>query len=239
MSVACAIGIVVLAYLLGSIPTGFWLVKALKGIDIRTIGSGSTGATNVLRAAGKGAGIFTLVFDVIKGYVPVALAVALEDSVWSTLPFNYPHLIPALVAITAIVGHSKSIFLGFGGGKSAATTLGTLYGLNPLVATCTFGTWIFIVATTKIVSLASIIAAIACPGFFYMFKAPLAVQIFSLVAAFYVVIRHRSNIKRLLEGTESKIGDKSRAAQQEASGGGTVSKSDSERSSEGTDNGIT
>jgi len=208
MTVAYAVGVILLAYLLGSIPTGYWLVKSLKGIDIRTIGSGSTGATNVLRAAGKGAGIFTLVFDVVKGYVPVVLAASMEDSYWSTIPGYYPHLIPTLAAIIAIIGHSKSIFLGFSGGKSAATTLGTLYGLKSLAASSTFATWIAIVATTKLVSLASIVAAVACPVFMFLFKAPPAVLVFSMVACVFVVVRHKDNIKRLLAGTESKIGDK-------------------------------
>jgi glycerol-3-phosphate acyltransferase PlsY len=208
MSIAYAIGILIFSYVAGSIPTGYWLVKSLKGIDIRTIGSGSTGATNVLRSAGKGAALFTLVFDVFKGYVPVMLAVYLEESVWSTLPFNYPNTIPTLVAIIAIVGHSKSIFLGFSGGKSAATTLGTLYGLNPAAASLTFGLWIAIVYFSKIVSLASIIAALACPLFMFICGAPPAVLIFSLVACVYVVARHKDNIKRLMAGTESKIGSK-------------------------------
>ncbi len=213
MSTAYAIGILLLAYVAGSIPTGYWVVKSLKGIDIRTIGSGSTGATNVLRAAGKGAGIFVLVFDVIKGYIPVALAAYLEQSVWNTLPFYYPHLIPTLVAIICIVGHSKSIFLGFSGGKSAATTLGTLYGLNPMAASLTFGWWIAIVFVSKFVSLASITAALACPAFMYFCGAPPAVLVFSLVACVYVVVRHKDNIKRLMAGTESKIGDKPKQPQ--------------------------
>lgn len=212
MSLAYAAGMLLFAYLMGSIPTGYWLVKALKKIDIRTIGSGSTGATNVLRAAGKGPAVFTLVFDVLKGYIPVALAGSLETSLWSGLPLYYPHLLPTLAAIIAIIGHSKSIFLGFSGGKSAATTLGTLYGLNTAAASATFGLWILIVATTKIVSLASIIAAFACPLFMFIFAAPPAVLIFAGVACIYVVARHKDNIKRLMAGTESKIGDKPKIA---------------------------
>ncbi len=208
MTIAYAIGIIILGYLLGSIPTGYWVVKSLKGIDIRQVGSGSTGATNVLRAAGKGAGLFVLVADVMKGFIPVYCASLLESSLWSALPFYQPYMIPAAVAIIAIIGHSKSIFLNFTGGKSAATTLGTLYGLNPLAATLTFGLWILIVATTKIVSLASIIAAVACPILMIVCGAPPVVIGFSVVAAAYVVLRHKANIQRIMAGTEAKLGDK-------------------------------
>lgn len=216
MSIAFAVGIIILGYLLGSIPTGYWVVKAVKGIDIRQVGSGSTGATNVLRAAGKGAALFVLIADIMKGFLPVFGAAMLEGTLWSTLPFYYPHLIPVLVAIIAIIGHSKSIFLNFTGGKSAATTLGTLYGLNPPAATLTFGLWILIVFTTKTVSLASITAAIACPVLMYLCGAPPAVLVFSLVAAYYVVIRHKENIKRILAGTEAKLGDKPKPVEQSA-----------------------
>lgn len=212
MNIAYAIGMILFSYLAGSIPTGYWLVKALKGIDIRTIGSGSTGATNVLRAAGKGAALFVMVFDITKGYIPVMLATMFEESIWQTLPYYYPHTIPTVVAIIAIIAHSKSIFLGFNGGKSAATTLGTLYGLNPAAASLTFGLWIAIVFLSKFVSLASISAAIACPVFMYFCGAPPAVLVFSLVACVYVVARHKDNLKRLLAGTESKIGQKPKPA---------------------------
>lgn len=217
MSIAYAVGIILLSYVLGSIPTGYWVVKAVKGVDIRQIGSGSTGATNVLRAAGKGAALFVLIADILKGFVPVFGATMLEGSLWGTLPFYYPHLIPVLVAIIAIIGHSKSIFLNFTGGKSAATTLGTLYGLNPPAATLTFGLWLLIVLTTKIVSLASITAAIACPVLMYLCGAPPAVLVFSMVAAVYVVLRHKANIKRIMAGTEAKLGDKPKPAAESAS----------------------
>ncbi len=211
MTVGYAIGILLVAYILGSIPTGFWLVKALKGVDIRTIGSGSTGATNVLRAAGKGAGVFVLVADVFKGYVAVALAGWLE-STWSGLPFAQPYMIPAFAGLFAIIGHSRSIFLKFTGGKSAATTLGALLGMQAVGGLLTFGTWILLVATTKIVSLASIIAAISCPIWMYLVQSPPAVVAFSMAACVFVIVRHRANITRLLNGTEPKIGSKSKTA---------------------------
>ncbi|MDZ4832621.1 MAG: glycerol-3-phosphate 1-O-acyltransferase PlsY [Candidatus Melainabacteria bacterium] len=224
MNIAYAAGIIILGYLLGAIPTGYWVVKVVKGVDIRQIGSGSTGATNVLRAAGKGAALFVLIVDIMKGFVPVYASQMLEGPVWSTLPFYYPQVIPVLVAIIAIVGHSKSIFLNFTGGKSAATTLGTLYGLNIMAASLTFGLWILIVLTTKIVSLASVVAAISCPVIMYLCGAPPAVLVFSLVAAVYVVLRHKTNIKRILEGTEAKLGDKAKAPPESASAAATEEK---------------
>src|SRR5215813_1781309 len=118
---AYALGLIILGYLMGSLPTGYWLVKALKGIDVRTVGSGSTGATNVLRAAGKGAAAFVLLVDAAKGYLPVWLSIYLESQgLLSGTPLPDLHLIPPAVALAALVGHSKSLFLKFQGGKSAA-----------------------------------------------------------------------------------------------------------------------
>lgn len=148
------------AYLLGSIPTGYWIGKA-KGIDITKMGSGSTGATNVWRCVGKVEGLMVLVIDLLKGYLPVLYAIHLDQgdqaAQWT---FGMAHLVPVAVATIAIVGHSRSIFLGFKGGKSAATGLGTMLAFNPAVGGLTFATWMVIVLCTKIVSLASISAAV-------------------------------------------------------------------------------
>lgn len=208
MILGYAVAMVFAAYVIGSIPTGYWLVKALKGIDVRTVGSGSTGATNVLRAAGKPAALFVFFFDIFKGWLAVVLAVAFEEQLWSQMPNYIPHLIPTISGFVAIFGHSRSIFLGFKGGKSAATTLGTLIGLNHGVAIGTFGTWLVVLALSKIVSLASIIASFACPISAFVVKAPTSVLIFCVFACIFVVTRHRSNVKRLMEGTEPKLGQK-------------------------------
>lgn len=204
-----ALAIIICGYLMGSIPTGYWLVKALKGIDIRTFGSGSTGATNVWRCAGKAAGLSVFAADVLKGYIPVALAVYLDSFLYSTdWSFVYAHLIPAIVAGAALVGHSRSIFLKFQGGKSAATGLGTLLALSPLGGLCTFLTWGLVVKTTRWVSLASILGVGSCPLWFWLFGAPLPSIGYCVFGFIYVTYRHKANIKRMLNGTEPKVGDK-------------------------------
>lgn len=196
---------------MGSIPTGFWLVKALKGIDVRKFGSGSTGATNVWRAAGPAAGIFVFFFDTIKGYIPVAAAVFWDmhdfAAQWN---FVYPHLVPSIVAAAALIGHSRSVFLKFQGGKSAATGLGTLLALSPMGGTCTFLTWMLIVKMSGYISLASILGVGSCPFWFYAFGAPWAAIAYCVFGFIYVTYRHKANIQRMLKGTEPKIGDKKR-----------------------------
>ncbi|MBZ0188286.1 MAG: glycerol-3-phosphate 1-O-acyltransferase PlsY [Candidatus Obscuribacterales bacterium] len=202
---AYGLGIIILGYVLGSIPTGYWMGKIAKGIDIRQIGSGSTGATNVLRAVGKKEALIVLMADISKGYLPVLLAMYLEQSdilVWN---FAYPHMVAVLTAISALVGHSKSMFLGFTGGKSAATGLGTLLAFDPLGGTITLATWLLVLYLWKIVSLASIVAAFACPIAMYWVKAPNAIIGYGLIAFAYVTLRHKSNIGRLLIGTEPNL----------------------------------
>lgn len=197
------------AYIVGSIPTGYWLAKMLKGIDIRTVGSGSTGATNVWRCVGKGAGIAVFVIDVLKGYAPVAAAIYLESTVPEGAQFGGSwHPLPAICALITLVGHSKSIFLGFQGGKSAATGLGTIVALNPIASLCTFAVWITIVVTTRIVSIASIIGVAANALFLYLFHSPPSYVVYGVCAFIYITWRHKSNIKRLMEGTEQRLGEK-------------------------------
>lgn len=206
MTILWAAGLIVLAYLLGSIPTGYWM-GLTKGIDIRTVGSGSTGATNVLRSVGKKEALLVFVVDIAKGFLPVWLAMSLEQSLWSSLP-TPPYSIPFLVALMPVVGHSRSIFLKFTGGKSAATGLGTFIGLNPAAAGIIFATWLAVLGASKIVSLASIAAAAVAPLVFYFCGSPPAVIAFSVVGSLYVIIRHRSNMKRLMNGTEPRVGKK-------------------------------
>lgn len=200
--------IILFSYLLGSIPTGYWIGKASKGVDVREMGSGSTGATNVLRCIGKKEALVVLIVDIAKGFGPVALANYLEVSKVVPLPDILPNLLGVIAAIFAIFGHSRSIFLNFSGGKSAATGLGTLLALHPLGALATLSVWLIVLFTSKIVSLASISAAIACPLAMYFLKAPDTIIGYAIVAFLYVTIRHKSNIKRLLDGTESKFTDK-------------------------------
>jgi acyl phosphate:glycerol-3-phosphate acyltransferase len=199
-----AAALIVLAYLAGSIPTGY-LMGLTKGIDIRTVGSGSTGATNVLRSVGKKEAFVVFVVDIAKGYLPVWWAMTLEPSLWSRLGLP-PFTIPVAVAVMPVVGHSRSLFLNFTGGKSAATGLGTCLALNPLAAGIVFAAWVILLAISRIVSLASLVAAVAVPFVFYLCGSPPAIIGFSVVGGLYVIIRHRANLKRLMNGTEPRIG---------------------------------
>jgi glycerol-3-phosphate acyltransferase PlsY len=206
VTILLAAGLILLAYAAGSIPTGYWM-GLTKGIDIRSVGSGSTGATNVLRSVGKKEALVVFIVDIAKGYLPVWWAMTLEPSLWSSFGLP-PYTIPVAVAVMSVVGHSRSIFLKFAGGKSAATGLGTALALNPLAAGIIFVAWIIVLATSKIVSLASISASAAAPFVFYFCGAPPTIIGFSVVGALYVIIRHRANLKRLMNGTEPRIGKK-------------------------------
>ncbi len=207
--------VLVLAYLLGSIPTGYIAVKLLKRIDVREVGSGSTGATNVLRTLGKGPGAFVLAVDSLKGVLAIFLVywlfpLAITQN-WLPTTVNseiwQPWMV-TLAGITAILGHSKSIFLGFTGGKSVATSLGILLAMNWQVALATIGVFAIVVAISRIVSLSSICGAIAVSILMYIFHQPLAYILFGVAGGLYVILRHRSNIERLLAGTEPKLGQK-------------------------------
>ena len=194
----------VLAYAAGSLPTGYWM-GLTKGIDIRTIGSGSTGATNVLRSVGKKEALVVLLADIAKGYLPVWWAMTLEPSLWSSLGLP-PYAIPVAVAIMPVVGHSRSLFLGFAGGKSAATGLGTFLALDPLAAGLVFAAWIIVLAASKIVSLASIGASAVAPLIAWFCGSPPTIIGFAAAGSLYVIVRHRSNLTRLMNGTEPRIG---------------------------------
>ena len=207
LSFTISILLVLAAYLLGSIPTGYMVGRYFKGIDIREHGSGSTGATNVLRSVGKYAAIAVLLIDLLKG----SLALATVNFAYTYLPDD---LLPAdwhswLItgaALGAIIGHSKSIWLNFTGGKSVATTLGVLFVMNPAVALGTLGTFAAILTISRIVSLSSICGAIAVNILMLVLNQPTAFSLFAVLAGIYVIVRHRTNIQRLVAGSEPKIG---------------------------------
>ncbi|MEN9223489.1 MAG: glycerol-3-phosphate 1-O-acyltransferase PlsY [Thermostichus sp. BF3_bins_97] len=188
---------VVGGYFLGSIPTGYWVGRWWGGIDIRQQGSGSTGATNVLRTLGKGPALLVLVVDALKGAAAVALGLALGSPWWAVL-----------AALAAVIGHSRSCWLGFKGGKSVATSLGILLALSWPVALAIFGVWLLGIALTRIVSFSSILAAVSAPLLMWAAAQPLPYLLFALAGGLYVVATHRRNIERLLAGAEPRMGEK-------------------------------
>ncbi|SHE74580.1 glycerol-3-phosphate 1-O-acyltransferase PlsY [Schwartzia succinivorans] len=184
-----------LSYLIGSIPTGLILGKLLWGVDLREHGSHNIGATNAWRTLGKGPGIIIFLLDFLKGVIGVALG----------MYFAGTPLMMVLGGIMAIVGHSWSILLKFKGGKGVATGLGVIVMLMPSTALMVFLIWFVIVLITKYVSLGSIVAAACVPLFAWLFNQPCEYIVFSVLAAVFVIYRHKTNIGRLLNGTESKI----------------------------------
>ena len=199
MEYAIVTGIIFFAYIIGSIPTGYILVKLLKNIDIRTIGSGSTGATNVKRVLGLKGFITVMLLDAAKGAIPVVITKILAVKLGL-----FAGLTP-LVGIAVILGHSKSIFLNFTGGKSVASGGGTIIGLNWQVGLLSFVIWFAITYTSRYVSLGSIIALALSPVLMYLFHMPISYILYCLVGAIYVIYLHRENIRRLLSGTENKV----------------------------------
>jgi glycerol-3-phosphate acyltransferase PlsY len=213
--------ILLVAYLLGSIPTGYTAARILKGIDIREHGSGSTGATNVLRTLGKGPGLLVLIVDMLKGVLAIALVY--QVFIWFASHNIIPNTINAnlwldsmvtLAGLAAVIGHSKSIWLGFSGGKSVATSLGVLLAMSWQVALSTVGVFGCVLALSRIVSLSSIAGAIAVPLLMLLFGQPLPYILFGIAGGLYVIWRHRSNIQRLLTRTEPRLGQKAAEPEQ-------------------------
>jgi glycerol-3-phosphate acyltransferase PlsY len=208
--------LLITAYLLGSFPTGYLAGRMLKGIDIRAEGSGSTGATNVLRTLGKGPAVVVLLVDLLKGVGAIALVNAFYTfAPTPILPASWQPWLVAGAAFAALLGHSKSIWLNFSGGKSVATGLGVLLAMSLPVGVGTLGVFSLFLAISRIVSLSSIAGAIAVSLLMIFLKQPLPYLIFAIAAGSYVIWRHRTNIQRLLAGTEPQLGQK--LAQQEES----------------------
>ncbi len=195
-----AIVYVLVAYLVGAIPTAYIIAKRLKGIDIREHGSGNVGATNVKRVVGKTAGNVTLALDFLKGFLPTAGAMALFPPALD--PY---HLVPVMAGLAAIIGHSKSIYIGFTGGKSVITSLGVIMVLEPLAALFVAIIAVATMKITRIVSIGSMLGAFCAPFIVWALGGPVShIAIFAVIAA-YIIFLHRSNIQRLLNRQENRI----------------------------------
>ena len=188
-----------IGYLLGAIPSGYLAGRWLKGIDLRDCGSGSTGATNVLRNVGKGPALAVFLIDVSKGALAVLLAKSFGLSDW----------LQVLAGLAALAGHIWPVWLGWKGGKAVATGFGMFLGLALPVGLACFGLFMTVISIFRIVSLSSVVAAIGLPLLMLLSGGSSAYVVVSLVASLMVLWRHRSNIERLLAGTEPKIGQKS------------------------------
>jgi len=217
----------VFAYLLGSIPFGYILVRLFLGADVRQTGSGNIGATNVARTGSKGLAIATLVLDILKGYVAATVAYAYGMLVaWrhtpqvNGLPPNAPansavqqaFLLAAVAAFFAIIGHMFTVWLRFTGGKGVATGLGVFLALAPKAVLIVIAVFVAIVAVTRYVSLGSMVAAALFPLCFYLLQpehATPGVLIMLSGVSLLIIYRHRENISRLLAGTENRFGAKS------------------------------
>jgi len=199
-----------LAYLLGSIPFGYLLVRVFLKQDIRASGSGNIGATNVARAGAKGLGIATLLLDLGKGLVAVLLAFFIARHTLLAFTGAQAFDLATLAGVAAVVGHCFPVWLAFRGGKGVATALGVFLALVPHATLCILGVFVVVVLLTRYVSLASIIAAIAFPLFaFYFVYRPSPLVIFGFLAIpLLICVKHWGNVQRLMAGTESRFGSK-------------------------------
>ena len=195
--------VIVAAYLLGSIPFAVVASKLFNLPDPRTYGSGNPGATNVLRTGKKAAAVLTLVGDAAKGWLPVYLAIKF---------FMFSNLLIAVVALVVFLGHLFPIFLRFKGGKGVATALGVLLALNVWIGLSALGTWLLVALVFRLSSLSALAAAVATPLYVFLLGSPLEWLAASLLITVLLVYRHKGNIRNLLDGKESKIGQKKPAA---------------------------
>jgi glycerol-3-phosphate acyltransferase PlsY len=199
--------VALVSYLLGSIPAGY-LAGRVAGIDIRHAGSGNIGATNVMRVLGKRYGYPVFIIDFLKGLIAVSLSILIEKR---AQPLSVPtELIGIIAAISCVIGHSFPVWLSFKGGKGVATSMGGLFGLMPFVALIGVAVWVIMFQITRYVSVASMTATLAVPISILILMPPkqtggAALLYFSICLAALVVFRHRSNLSRLVRGTEPRF----------------------------------
>jgi len=220
---ASVVGLMV-AYIFGSTPSGFLAGKLLKGIDIREHGSKSVGATNVLRTVGKWPAFAVLIVDMLKGVAAVVFAQWFYSGLSTISTISPPTTLSlqswvpwavSLAGLAVLLGHSRSIWLSFAGGKSAATGLGVLLAMSwpvGLGAAVVFG---IALAAFRIVSLASMLAVLAAVAFIFGVEQPLPFRLLVLAGSIYVIVRHHANVQRLLAGTEPRMGQSSPASKLE------------------------
>lgn len=199
---------IIISYLIGSIPTAYIFGRVLKGIDIRKFGSGNVGATNALRVLGKKAGIVVLIIDIFKGLLPVyILATLLAPRIYIISDEGF--LI--ILGLSCIIGHNWTIFLNFKGGKGIATTLGVLLALAIKISTLKLIiglaviSWLIAFLIIGIVSVASVIGSLTLPLYMYFFKQSEILVISSVILCIFVIIRHKSNLKRFFQGKEKPL----------------------------------
>lgn len=189
------LGLVVLGYLLGSCPWGYWLVRVIKHENIRKVGSGNIGATNVWRTYGRWLGVPVVLLDVLKGFVPAMLGVLFVS-----------HLAGIVAGAAAMLGHWRPIFLRFEkGGKMVATCGGVFFGVAFWVAISAGVVWLAVFLLFRYASIASIVGGIALPVFAFTYGKPLSVVLFGIAAAAGILFLHRGNLRRLRAGTESRF----------------------------------
>jgi glycerol-3-phosphate acyltransferase PlsY len=202
-------GSAIVSYFIGSIPTGFLWAKS-RGIDIRKVGSGNIGATNVMRTLGKGPGITVLVIDAAKGFLPVWLA----PRVFPDAGTVWLHIV---CCVSVIAGHNWTCWLKFKGGKGIATSAGAVLAFLPWPLLCVLAVWLVVFGLSRYVSLASICAALALPMATWFVEKDKTLLVFTAIVGALAIYKHKSNIQRLLAGTENRIGKR-----KEADGKGAV-----------------
>jgi len=193
----------VLAYLLGAIPFGFLVARA-KGVDIRAVGSGNIGATNVFRSMGKGWGILVFICDAFKGFISASVFPLLAKTLWA---FDSGVVLPLVCACLAVAGHNWPVYLRFKGGKGVATGVGAMIGLAPMAAGVGMLTWVLVFVATRFVSVASIASIIMVVGavWFFYAKTGILLPVVLTVLCGLVIGRHKSNIQRLIHGSENRF----------------------------------
>lgn len=199
---------ILVSYIIGSIPTAYIFGRILRGIDIRKFGSGNVGATNALRVLGRGPGIIVLVLDILKGFLPVIL---LGSLVVAKVAYISEEILLIILGLSCICGHNWTIFLRFRGGKGIATSFGVLLALAvkigglKIILLLSILTWVTVFFVTRIISIASILTGISLPIYMTLFRQSNVLILTSIILSIFIILRHKSNLKRIFQGKESRL----------------------------------